>query len=215
MKKSRNKEIGELFEAGGFDATQRRAWPGLASAWLAGWAAGGRCARMHAAALGRPTTRPRVRPRRRTGHPPRGHAALRPLAHGARLCAGHHQGGAGGIVGCFIDVSSELTGSRLCAGHRRGGCWLRHRGGCRLGRAAACALRARAQTGRRPAGRSAAGALAAATPPAAPPRPAPRRPAGAVLHRHAGLGRQPAGAHCDHQGHAAVQPAEGRLHRPG
>ena len=37
-------------------------------------------------------------------------------------------------------------------------------------------------------------------------------PSGAVLHGHPGLGRQPAGTHRHHQGHPAVQPAEGRLH---
>ena len=60
------------------------------------------------------------------------------------------------------------------------------------------------------------------TPPPTPTNPTPTLPrtpapcrAGAVLHRHSGLGRQPARPHRDHQGHAAVQPAEGRVHRPG
>ena len=39
----------------------------------------------------------------------------------------------------------------------------------------------------------------------------PRPPAGAGFHCHAGLGRQPASAHGDHQGHPGVQPGEERL----
>lgn len=40
-------------------------------------------------------------------------------------------------------------------------------------------------------------------------------PAGAGLHRHAGLGRQPPRSHRHHQGDAGLQPREGTLDRAG
>ena len=38
---------------------------------------------------------------------------------------------------------------------------------------------------------------------------------GAGVYVHPGVGCEPAGSHCHHQGHAGVQPREGALDRTG